>query len=89
MADLRQFAQWAARAREEPALAPDVAPAVMRRLRRMRPEEPPVPGLWMWAASGAAAAAAVVCGVIGYCAWAEMNAPWHPWLQEFSDWWAL
>ena len=89
MADLRQFEQWAARAREEPAPAPDVAPDVMRRLRRMQPGAYPGPTVWMWAASGAAAAAAVVCGMLGYYAWVEITAPWHPWLQEFSDWWAL
>jgi hypothetical protein len=88
MADLQQFERWAARARQEQAPQPDVAPAVMRKIRRLQAPAEDDRGLWAWALGGAGATAAV-CGVLGYFAWWEMTAPWVSWARELSDWWSL
>lgn len=86
MKAIDRFDRWAARARQEAVPEPQTAEAVMRRLRR--PKSPVIVNApaWMWVASAASVAAALVCGVLGYLAWVEMNAPGVAWLQEFSNW---
>ena len=88
MSDLKQFERWAVRAREEQSPAPDVAPAVLARLRHASAEPPAVPGAWIWAASAAGCAAAVAA-IVGYAAWVELAMPWTSWFSELSNWGTL
>ncbi len=83
---LNQFERWAGRARAEAAPEPDVADAVMRRLRRSSAPRVINPPPWMWAVSAASIAAAAVFGVLGYMAWFELDAPGVSLLQEISAW---
>ena len=89
MKDMDRFERWAARARMEIVPAPDVADAVMRRLAG--PARPAIitPSPLVWTFSAASAAAAFICGVLGWLAWAEMNASAFAWLQDFSNWGAI
>ena len=86
MSDLKQFERWAVRAREERSLEPDVAPAVLARLRHANGELPAGPGAWIWAASAVAGCAATLAAVVGYAAWVELAAPWTSWFSELSNW---
>jgi hypothetical protein len=85
MDDLKQFERWAVRAREESSPEPDVARAVLSRLRQPNAEPPAAPAAWIWAAS-AAGCAAVLAAIVGYAAWVELAAPWTSWLSELSNW---
>ena len=88
MPNLDHFQRWAQRARDENPPQPDVAGAVMRRLRQMEAPRPET-GPWMWAASAASVCASVACAALGYAAWVELSAPWQGWIQELSDWGVL
>ena len=87
--DMRQFERWAARTRGERAPEPDVARAVMRRLRAGEPEGAQGPSIVLWLFSGASACAAAACAVLGISAWLSLNDPWQNLTQGISDWWML
>jgi hypothetical protein len=89
MSDLKQFERWAVRAREERSPEPEVASAVLARLRQANAEPPAGPGAWIWAASAVAGCAAALAAVVGYAAWAELAAPWTNWFSELSNWGTL
>ena len=86
---LEQFERWARRAQHEPAPQPDVAHAVMGRLRRARPEPAARPSILLWAFSGASACAAAVCALLGYHAWLAVTDPFQGWMENVSTWWML
>jgi len=86
MPDEKSFERWAKRAAEERAPEPDVLPAVMDRIHSVRPQADLGPGALPWVVSGAMAAAAAVCAVVGLSAWASFSSPLGPWLQSFSEW---
>jgi hypothetical protein len=75
---------WMARARDESPPRPDVADAVLRRLRTERAVEVEraIPA-WPVAV---AACAALVCVVFGISAWSSLTDPLGSWLGELTSW---
>jgi hypothetical protein len=87
MASLTQFEALVRRARTERAPAPDVAAAVLRRLRT--PQPAPIGGEplgWMWATSTAMTAATVLVAALTYFSWLEFNGTMSAWVTEVSQW---
>ncbi|MBI5244757.1 MAG: hypothetical protein HY922_13895 [Elusimicrobia bacterium] len=85
MSELERFQRWAGLARLEQPPKPDVAPAVLERLREtvVFPEAATA-GMWLFAAASACAAA--VCAVFGYDSWLTLLGDWYGWVQDFAPW---
>ena len=86
MPDIEQFNRWAQRAEGEKAPEPDVVHAVMRRIREGRRDPLPGPGALPWVMSGAMAAAAAVCAVLGAQAWMAASDPVAAWVRQVAEW---
>lgn len=69
MSGLERFERWAADARREAAPRPDVADAVLERLRAEGGGPPDRAGLSVWLAGGLAAAAAAAVAITEASAW--------------------
>lgn len=72
MTGMERFDRWARLARREAAPAPDVAAAVLERIRRVAAPEPG-PGLVGWILGSATAAAALWVGSAGLSAWLKLG----------------
>jgi hypothetical protein len=70
MDELKGIERLAALARHEPAPTPDVAEAVLARLR-LREETPAAPLAWFAAGSALAAAAVLVMALRAWAAWSD------------------
>jgi len=76
---------WMARARDDQAPRPDVADAVLRRLRQAERIGAAARAVPAWPAL-VAACAALVCVVFGVSAWSSLTDPLESWLGELTSW---
>ena len=92
MKNIEQFEKLAAIAAADSAPTPDVASAVLRRVRleATRASQPTslleTDGVPLWSIAAALLVVGSVTALIGFGSWTEWNGSVYAWLPDFSSW---
>lgn len=92
---LEQFADLAARARQEQAPVPEVSAAVLRRIRQgvpaLRTPALAIPAnAWpLWGMAAGLLAVGVLMALNSFVQWSDWNGSVYAWVADFSSWRSL